>query len=610
MDKVKRIAWISRASALVIIVASFVLALGCKGGMSYSEWKAQLAEAEAGAAAENASPTLFSSENALPLADNPALYAEDDDGSVVTMFLTVSRGNTADNTDHSWGEVNAHSIYYYEDRGIERYACEALLQVGTEDGPAPGELGYGRTTPNATVKIRGATTSKATQKSYRIDLRDSAGLWRQQRVITLNKHVYDVMRFTNKLSYDLMESIPALLGQRTQFVHLYVRDLTEGGESAAFQDYGLFTQIEQPNTRYLKNHGWDPQGQFYQVEAFSFQKSSALKLATDPAFDQKAFESLLSIKGSNDHSKLLAMVEAVNDPNAPIEETFERYFDAENYFTFLAFNILTGNTDTQQSNAYLYSPSASDKWYFVCWDCDYGFKRDYWSTLPGNESSVGYARGIATYWGNQLHRRVLTIPAYRAKLDAKIEELHAYLSPERVGGLIEVYRPIVEKYLFQTPDITYSRLSHAEWNRLLDALPNEAETNYQLYKDTLEEPMPFWIGVPSVTADGTTEFVWDPAYDFNGENILYTFKLGTTFLFEEPIAEAKGLQLPQFVYDGTLAPGEYFCYVDATNESGRTQRAIDYYADAASVQHYGVIQFYVKEDGSIVREEQDVLGNE
>src|SRR5574344_199997 len=104
MDKVKRIAWISRASALVIIVASFVLALGCKGGMSYSEWKAQLAEAEAGAAAENASPTLFSSENALPLADNPALYAEDDDGSVVTMFVTVSRGNTADNTGHSWGE--------------------------------------------------------------------------------------------------------------------------------------------------------------------------------------------------------------------------------------------------------------------------------------------------------------------------------------------------------------------------------------------------------------------------------------------------------------------------------------------------------------------------
>ena len=36
------------------------------------------------------------------------------------------------------------------------------------------------------------------------------------------------MRFRNKLSYDLLKGIPELLSLRTQFVHLYVKDETEG----------------------------------------------------------------------------------------------------------------------------------------------------------------------------------------------------------------------------------------------------------------------------------------------------------------------------------------------------------------------------------------------
>ncbi len=36
------------------------------------------------------------------------------------------------------------------------------------------------------------------------------------------------------------------MGLRTQFVHLYVKDLTDGN-CAEFQDYGLYTQVEQLN---------------------------------------------------------------------------------------------------------------------------------------------------------------------------------------------------------------------------------------------------------------------------------------------------------------------------------------------------------------------------
>ena len=40
--------------------------------------------------------------NEVHLRDKDTLYENDDETSVVTMYLTVSRGNVSENTDHSW----------------------------------------------------------------------------------------------------------------------------------------------------------------------------------------------------------------------------------------------------------------------------------------------------------------------------------------------------------------------------------------------------------------------------------------------------------------------------------------------------------------------------
>ena len=48
-------------------------------------------------------------------------------------------------------------------------------------------------------------------------------------MINLNKHEQDQSRFANKLCYDLMSELPGMIAMRTRFVHLYVKDMTEGG---------------------------------------------------------------------------------------------------------------------------------------------------------------------------------------------------------------------------------------------------------------------------------------------------------------------------------------------------------------------------------------------
>ena len=231
--------------------------------------------------------------NEMHLRDKDSLYENADDTSVVTMYLTVSKGNSSENTYHTWKEINSYSVYDYEDMGVERYQVAGLLQVGDENGPIEGEVGYGESVPNATVQIRGQTSSQNAQKNYKIELKKNKGTWRGQRTINLNKHMTEGMRFRNKLAYDLIRGIPQMVGLRTQFVHLYVKDNTEESDGK-FEDYGIYTQVEQLNKTALKSHGLDSNGQLYKINSFEFYRyEDIIKKEDDAGYDKTAFEKML-----------------------------------------------------------------------------------------------------------------------------------------------------------------------------------------------------------------------------------------------------------------------------------------------------------------------------
>ena len=136
------------------------------------------------------------------LEDKASLY-EDEDEDVVTMYLTVGMGNKEDGTNYTWTEINNASLDDYEEKGIEPYKCEAVLQIGDEVGPIKGEFGYSDRTANATVQLRGQGASAQAQKSYRIKIKDGCGNWEGQKTISLNKHVADPVRYKNKLAYSM-----------------------------------------------------------------------------------------------------------------------------------------------------------------------------------------------------------------------------------------------------------------------------------------------------------------------------------------------------------------------------------------------------------------------
>ena len=596
-----------KKDTLNILVVSAALILAIIASSYYSGMKEKSSEntgtAESGVTkstdeSEEAEPSvkLAETDSVKHLRDVASLY-EDNGDSYVTMYLTVREGNASEGTNHTWAEVNANSAYYYSEKGIDRYKVEGLLQVGDDSGPLPGLLGYGKTAPNATIQIRGQTSTRNSQKNYKIELKQNQGSWKGQTTFALNKHMTDGLRFRNKLGFDLLSGIDELMSLRTNFVHLYVNDLTDGDDDG-FEDYGLYTQVEQLNKTALRTHGLDKNGHLYKINFFEFYRyEDAIKLESDPDFDKAKFEEYLEIKGNNDHSKLINMLNDLNDYTIPIDDVLDKHFDIENLTYWLAFNLLTGNADSQSRNVYLYSAQNDTTWYLYPWDLDNIYKWDE-NELSGHHDFESWERGVSNYWGNVLFQRCLKSSSFRKELDKAIKDIKTYLSQDRIRGLISSYMKITEPMTFSEPDIYFAQVTHEQYDEIASKLPALVDKYYGFYEDSLKKPLPFYIATPEIE-NGKLKAIWDAAYDFNEEELTYTAVLSRNPDGTDVLGEYTGkwnqteFNLPE--------PGQYFLKVSVTNESGNTQDAFDTYEVEEYGAYFGVICFYVNADNTIDR---------
>lgn len=572
------------------VICAMLLVTGCSAFTKSSN-------ADASDSASERASVAFEDTDYMRLKDNDVLYKTQDPTSVVTIYLTATKGNSTESTDHTWKELNSHDIYYYSDLGIARYGVNGLVQIGDANGPLEGALGYGLTVPNATVTIRGQTSSYFNQKSYKIKLKSSSPSWHGQTVFNLNKHQEDGMRFRNKLMTDLMQEVPDLVSLQTQFVHLYVKDNTQGNDGT-FTDYGLFTHVEQANKGFLERHGLDKNGQLYKINSFEFYRyEDVIKLKTDPDYDEAAFEEMLEIVGNDDHTKLIAMLDDVNNYSLPISDVMDKWFDEDNLLTWMAFNILTGNIDTQSRNYLLYSPLNEDRWYFIDWDCDAAFSLTE-NNLLGISNDEGWEHGVSNYWGSVLFQRLLKNDAYRNLLAEKVQELRQIITKEKITSMTEDYASVVKPYAYSAVDKVNEPLSSSEYDTVLAAIPDEPEKNYDFFTESLASPMPFFIGVPYSDENGTT-FTWDPSFDFDASAIRYTLEVADNLNFTDPVISVSDLVMNEYRSDNYLPEGHYYIRMKASNANNKEQYAFDYYISDDSVKYYGIKAITVSDDGSI-----------
>ena len=518
------------------------------------------------------------------LSEDKRIYERDQDDSLKTIYVTILPDKANADKPLDWYGLNR-----LPDR-MDKGKLEIIMQEGEADGtgPAPGMFGYGADKPNATITLRGNTAWHTSQKSYRIKLNSEAGLWLDQRTFNLNKHMLDPSRVRNKLSFDLFEEIPNMTSLRTQFVRMYVKDLSTGNKQAPFVDYGLYTHVEQPNKRFLQSHMLDPNGHLYKVAFFEFERyPDNIKSHDDPEYDREAFEKILEIKGREEHDKLISMLDDVNNRTIPIEQVIETHFDLDNFLTWTAANILMDNMDTDANNFYLYSPLNSEKWYFLPWDYDGG-----WELQRRKGSLHPYQNGISNYWGSVLHNRYFRHEGHIEQLKKKLDELSAIINKERVTEQLDKYSPTVEPFLFRNPDIGYLPGLNTDFKKELQRIAETPERGLQRFLEDLEKPRPFYQGEVE-EENGLTKFVWDISFDFQGDDLLYDVAVSKNPEFTQVVASKNGLKENRWEIPA-LPPGTYYWKVGVKDSKGNQQNSFDYYQDSDENYFFGMREFEVE----------------
>ncbi|GAB2721001.1 exopolysaccharide Pel transporter PelG [Paenibacillus thermoaerophilus] len=562
-----------RATLSVLLLLPLILAACSANGQ------------ESGADDDDPPPVRVATGSGDRLTEDKRVYERDTDNELKTLYITILPDKSGSGQPLDWYGLNRLPSR------MEDGKLDIIVQEGAADGsgPKPGMFGYGEEKANASITLRGSTAWYAPQKSYRIKLNEEAGLWLDQRTLNLNKHSSDLSRLRNKLSFDLFERIPDISSLRTQFIHLYVKDLTTGNNpSAAYEDYGLYTHVEQPNRRFLQSHMLDPNGYLYKVVFFEFQRyPDKIKQIDDPDYDKKAFEQILEIKGREDHDKLIRMLEDVNNPAISIETVIQKHFDLDNFLTWTAANILMDNMDTDANNFYLYSPLNSDKWYFLPWDYDGA-----WELQRNNTSLHPYQNGLSNYWGSVLHNRYFRDMSHVQQLKDKMNELAKIINKENIMRLLDSYSRVVEPFLYRQPDMNYLPGRNQDFKKELQTIADTPERALARFLEDLEKPKPFYQD-DVVQEDGKLIFTWGLAFDLQGDELAYDVSVSKDPRFTQVVAGKSGLKENRLEIPA-LPAGMYYWKVTVRDSGGHEQNSFDYYLDGDGEYHFGMREFEVK----------------
>ena len=458
---------------------------------------------------------------------------------------------------------------------------------------------------NAELRQRGGGTRNAPQKSFRLKLDDKDVLWRGERHLQLNKHPFENSRIRNKLAFDLMSGIAHLPSFRTQFVNLWIDD----GDGPV--DQGLYTHVERGDERYLKRHDLDDDAQLYKASSFEFREKNRRELSIDDEgkpVNEDVFDSVLEIENGKDHRNLIAMLDALHDPEQSFDSVMERYFNENNVLTWVAVNLLLGQQDATRHNYFLYNPEDTEKFYFLPWDYDSAFLEH---KLPTNELTAeslksrlkyGYAVGANNDFLELYYRR----PGAHERILAAAEELReSYLDNATIAARAQQLSAVSGPFASAMPDIAfneyYSNDSSAD-------LAEKVAFNQEAMINHFGIPLPPTLYEP-VLDNGQWSFTWHRAHEMTGSTLTYRLQLSTSVTFQpdDIVAQFEGIedsssQVIEHVVDATrLRSGVHYARLFAISDDipEVNWQVADNELELQGDVFYGVVSFSTGQGGGV-----------
>jgi spore coat protein H len=519
--------------------------------------------------------------NGLPLVENKTIYKVDKADDLDTIYITVFPTDTEEGVI----DFSIFDLHQSLDQTFNP-TLYANVTIGDSNGKLSALADTSST--NATIRVRGNSTRGAAFKSYKIRFTSENGNYKGFTILNLNKHVYDPSKISNKFSFDMMSQLNNMVSLRTNFVKVYIKDASLPASQRKYVYYGLYTNVEQPNRDFLASHGLDVNASLYKATSFEFYQYEALKNVDDPTYDKAAFEKILEIREGNDHTKLIKMLKDINDMDLDFAATFKKYFNEENYLTWIAMNILLGNEDVLSQNFFLYNPTNSLTWYLLPWDYDGTFK---FGIADSNHKAPLSLQGVQRLTAIVLHRRYFSNIENLAKLTAKLDDLMATtFTKANVNRTVEQYLPVMQATLGRLPDVGLLGMEPNQLKTYIHGFYDEIKSNYDDYLTTLSYPTPVFTGTPVKNTDGTTTFSWETSLDFDADLVKYSVRLAKDPAMKQVVFSQKNLVTTNYTYSGTLK-GTYYLEVRITDSTGKVQYSLDVFDDAITgIQYFGIRQ--------------------
>ncbi|MEG0775021.1 CotH kinase family protein [Clostridium sp.] len=506
--------------------------------------------------------------NGTPIKEDKSIYSSGPNVNIHDVYISVFPTKTKE------GEIIDFSAFGMHSSRDHSYNPELNCNVQIlKEGETLDPL-TGIDSKNAIIRVRGNSSRGDTYKSYKVKLDDEGESFFGQRNLNINKHSEDITKIATKLQTDILTSVPNIISYRTYFMRVWIRDTSLPKDKQEFKYYGFFTEIEQPNKTYLEARGLSSNASLYKARDFSFQISEVLKDVDDPNYNEEGFETVLTIREANSHKKLLELLEAVNDESRDFKEVFNKYFNEDNYLTWLAFNLLMGNNDIINHNFIIYNPDNSNTWYFVPWDFDgtlrFGEHESILMKLPPS------LKGIQKLNQSVLHRRYFRLEGSIEKIKDKMDKLlEDYVTEEKVTGLVNSYKPVLEKTITQQPDIgLLDEMNPKEYSQYLDKLYDGILSNYEAFNEAIKYPSPMYVAQPKQDGDSVV-LSWESAYSYQGLPVTYNVQIFTDYNMKNKVQEEKNIAETKYTLNSNLSPGTYYLRVTAVDNKGHEQLSME-----------------------------------
>lgn len=299
--------------------------------------------------------------------------------------------------------------------------------------------------PAAGLRFRGDSARWLWKKNWKVKLPQGVEYtdhaWGYARdELNLNAECVDPTIMREKLSYDLMQDM-GLLSPRARFIHLRLNDVFQG----------LYVDVEEPDKRFLANHGVEKGGAIYKpVWCIMDVQGDGSPGAYVGPFDKKT----RSAEPYDDLAQLIWDLNNVWQPGNCATE-FKAAFDEDRFLKYMVANSLVSDGDQLGKNYVLYHEDVlSDQWMVIPWDYDLTWGHHYTSQfglfcepmfydtpldMGGYQSTYAGWRGV-----NNLLDRYVYDPMLFSEFKSQLGlDMETYFKPQEMLARIDQYYGLV-----------------------------------------------------------------------------------------------------------------------------------------------------------------------